>query len=94
MASRGQTTSETAHAAAGQNVLLKIDAAKIAPSTAYQLQLVTASGSEVWKTQVASKDNLISVLVPRQLGKGKYWVRIYSGTDSETPVQEYGLAIE
>ncbi|MGI8745354.1 MAG: hypothetical protein ACR2NN_22820 [Bryobacteraceae bacterium] len=85
--------SDTGTSASGK-VLLNIDTSTLATSPAYQLQLVSSSGSEVWKSRVIPQNGRIIAAVPRKLGAGRYWVRIYSETGSTQPLQEFGLRVD
>ncbi|MDQ6759086.1 MAG: hypothetical protein M3Z32_04360 [Acidobacteriota bacterium] len=91
-AARGQDTL-TPHASSRENLLLTIDATRIPPAPAYVLQLVNASGAEVWKADVKAQGTQITAKVPKRRA-GTYWVRLYNPRDTETPLQEYGLVIE
>ena len=93
-ASRGGETPPP-HAKSNDNVSLKIDVKTIPPASAYQLQIVNATGEEVWKSKVSRQDNQeIVVAKAPKLGHGAYWVRIYSATDLESPLAEYPLTID
>lgn len=92
-ASRGQAAS-TPHARSLDKLLLRIDTTTLPAAPVYRLQLVNATGREVWKSDVIPQGNRQIVAEAPSLSRGKYWVRIYSGTDSETALQEYGVAIE
>ncbi|MDQ2944834.1 MAG: hypothetical protein M3Y27_02625 [Acidobacteriota bacterium] len=83
------------HANSNDNVSLKVDIKTIPVAPAYQLQIVNANGSEVWKSQVSRQDNQeIVVAKAPKLTRGAYWVRIYSATDLEIPLAEYPLVID
>ncbi len=91
-AARGQA-GLTPHASSHERLLLTIDATSIAPAPVYVLQVVNASGGEVWKAEPTTKGNQIAAKVPR-LKAGIYWVRLYNRMDTENPLQEYELVIE
>ncbi len=91
-ASRGQDVL-TPHASSHEKLLLIIDPTSIAPAPVYVLQVVNASGGEVWKAEPTTKGNQIAARVPK-LRAGTYWVRLYNRIDTENPLQEYGLVIK
>ena len=92
-ASRGRETLPP-HASSHDNVVLKIDTTAIPAARAYQLQLVNATGGEVWKSTVTPPGNHQIVAKALKLARGNYWVRIYSATELDTPLAEYPLVID
>ncbi len=92
-ASRGRETVRP-HASSHDKVLLKIDAGTIPAAPAYQLQIVNATGGDVWKSKVTPPGNHQIMANAPRLDRGNYWVRIYSATDLENPLQEYALVID
>ena len=93
-ASRGAETAPS-HANSNDSLSLKIDTKTIPVAPAYQLQIVNATGEEVWKGKVSRQDNQeIGVAKAPKLNHGAYWVRIYSATDLDSPLAEYPLVID
>ena len=88
------TAPRGAHTASAHGkILLKIDAASIPPSPSYQLQVVDASGREVWRTNLSPQNGEILAPVPMELRAGRYWVRLSTASDLKL-LQEYGLSVD
>jgi anti-sigma factor RsiW len=92
-ASRGAHTGLMAHASAHGKIRLKIDAASVPPSSSYQLQVVDASGREIWRTNLSPQNDEILAPIPMELPAGRYWVRLSTASDLKL-LQEYGLAVD
>ncbi len=70
-----------ARAAAGRPLDLLIDTGDLAAdrstTTEYRLEVVTASGKQIWKSADVSS-GLLSVHLPQGLPAGLYWMRLYN----------------
>lgn len=82
--------SPLAPAPAGKPLRLNIDLPDLAPGRAYRVEVVDAAGSPVWKGAVSDSNGKLVATIPRPLGKGVYWVRLY-GADSEL-LREFGMS--
>jgi hypothetical protein len=58
----------------------------------YRLQVVNASGNEIWSGTVASAGRQIRIAMPHSLGSGQYWIRLF-GKD-EIQLREFGLRVD
>jgi hypothetical protein len=74
---------------AGKRFLLKADVTGLSPASEFKLEVADSSGAVVWRAAVSPKDALISTVVARKLGAGRYWVRLYDPAGAL--VREYGL---
>ena len=74
---------------AGKPFLLKADVTGLPPAPEFRLEVADSSGALVWRATVSPKDALISTVVARKLGAGRYWVRLYDPAGAL--VREYGL---
>jgi hypothetical protein len=81
-----------AHAPARRPLDIRINAADVAAAAAYRLEVVTASGTQVWKSAPEVSPGTLSVHLPQGLAAGVYWVRLYTGR-SEI-LAEFGLLLE
>ncbi len=91
IASRGAAQTLISHAQAG-NIVLQVDASELPPLPAYKLQVVDASGREIWSGDAANVRHEIKLPIPHALPSGQYWVRLF-GRDS-TQLREFGLEVE
>ncbi len=82
--------SPLAPAPAGKLLRLSIDLPDLAPGREYRAEVVDAAGSPVWKGAVSDINGKLVATMPRPLGKGVYWVRLY-GADSEL-LREFGIS--
>ena len=71
-ASRG--SSFIAHASPNAKVRLRIEAGRLTPRPAYQIEVVNAAGAQVWKTQAAPSGGQLTALIPRPLPAGTYYL--------------------
>ena len=55
----------------------------------FRLEVAGSGGAVVWRATVSPKDALISTVVARKLGAGRYWVRLYDPAGAL--VREYAL---
>ncbi|MDP3001068.1 MAG: hypothetical protein Q8N47_26535 [Bryobacterales bacterium] len=74
---------------AGKPFLLKADVKGLPPASEFRLEVADSGGAVVWRATVSPKDALISTVVARKLGAGRYWVRLYDPAGAL--VREYGL---
>ena len=74
---------------AGKPFLLKADVTGLHPASEFRLEVADSGGAVVWRAAVSPKDALISTVVARKLGAGRYWVRLYDPAGAL--VREYGL---
>jgi hypothetical protein len=74
---------------AGKPFVLKADVTGLSPASEFRLEVVDSGGAVVWRAAVSPKDALITTVVARKLGAGRYWVRLYNPAGAL--VREYGL---
>jgi hypothetical protein len=74
---------------AGKPFLLKADVTGLPPASEFRLEIADSGGGIVWRATVSPKDALISTVVARKLGAGRYWVRLYHPAGAL--LREYGL---
>jgi len=74
---------------AGKPFLLKADMTGLPPASEFRLEVADSGGGVVWRATVSPKDALISTVVARKLGAGRYWVRLYHPAGAL--LREYGL---
>jgi anti-sigma factor RsiW len=86
--------SPRAHAPALRPLLLKLDLKGVAALDSYQVRIVDARGGGVLDATAKPDHERLSVPGAIRLGRGTYWVRLYDPSDPQTPLREYGLALE
>ena len=59
----------------------------------YRVEIVDSRGTKQWYGVVAWSDGVASVHVPKLLGAGQYWVRLYEVPPDSELVREYGLKV-
>ena len=97
---RGGDRAALAHAPAGKPLDLIIDATSLPDAGAYRLQIVNASGKNVWSGMAVASEEKLSTHVSKALAPGVYWVRLYgSPRESKVPgdaglLREFGLRLE
>jgi hypothetical protein len=93
---RGGGALSSAHAPAGRPLRLNIDGNTLPPAADYRLQVVNATGGEVWSGAAVASDGKLSAQVAKTLRPGVYWVRIYSARPSGGPelLREFGLRLD
>jgi hypothetical protein len=83
-------------APAGKPLELRLDAPDLASDPAarsqYRVEVVDASGGLVWKGPVTETGGKLVAHVPKPLGTGVYWVRLY-GAGSEL-LREFGISVK
>ena len=75
---RGGDAAGFAHAPPGKPLDLVIDATTLPAASAYRLQIVNASGKNVWSEAAVASDGKLSAHLPKGFGPGVYWVRLYA----------------
>ena len=93
VASRGGDSIPIAHARAGSSLILHMDATEIAKADSYTVELVNATGSQVWRGPVRSQANRLEVEVSSELKPGKYWARLFDSSQPPVLLREYGLEL-
>jgi anti-sigma factor RsiW len=93
---RGGDAATFAHAPAGKPLDLVIDGTSLPAASAYRLQIVNASGKNVWSGPAVASDEKLAAHLTAGLGPGVYWVRLYA---SQVPgeaglLREFGLRLD
>jgi len=97
---RGGVAAGFAHAPAGKPLDLLIDGTSLPAAGAYRLQVVNASGENVWSEAAVASDGKLSARLRKGFGPGVYWVRLYaSQAPGDAPgeaglLREFGLRLE
>lgn len=86
--------SPRAHAPAQRPLLLTLDLRGVAALDFYQVRIVDAGGGGVLDATAKPDHERLSVPGSIRLGRGTYWVRLYDPSEPQTPLREYGLALE
>jgi hypothetical protein len=81
-----------ARAPARKPLNLYIDAGDVPAAPEYRMVVVTASGEQVWAGRPKVSGGMLSVMLPRGLKSGPYWVRLYS--PESKILAEYSLRLE
>jgi hypothetical protein len=89
---RGIGEDMSAHAAPGK-LILHADVSELRQMPVYVLQLVSKSGSEIWKGKVPAIESQLRQEVPLPVRVGGYWVRVYGANGSDL-LREYGLEVK
>jgi hypothetical protein len=84
--------SPLAPAPAGKPLRLDLGLPDLVSGKEYRAEVVDAAGSLVWKGTVPDIDGKLVAIVSRPLGRGLYWVRLYSA-DKEL-LREFGMSAE
>jgi hypothetical protein len=82
----------TASAPLGRPLTLEVSQSDIPPEVSYTLEVVTQFGSSEWKGAPERSGGKLIGRLPRGLGKGAYWVRLF-GPRAEL-IREFGLRVE
>jgi hypothetical protein len=77
-------------APAGKPLQLDMNAPDLKSGKQYRVEVVDATGYTVWKGAVTGTDGKLVATMPKPLGRGMYWVRLY-GADSEL-LREFGIS--
>ena len=80
---RGASGAEinTAQVPASKAPEIVFDRATLPVRDSYRIEVVTASGSQVYSGTPAMDASTLTGRVPKRLGSGRYWARVYSGGD-------------
>ena len=90
MSYRGLEQSILAHG----NLVLKLSTVDLRPERTFRIQVVSASGTEVWRGQATAEDNGdLQVKVEKYLSAGQYWVRLFE-TSGDSMLREYSLPLK
>lgn len=84
---------QPAAANAGEPLVLQLERGTLGAGRPYRIEIANASGTVVWYGVVTWKAGLPSVHVPRPLGPGTYWVRLYDIEPGGEQLREYGLLV-
>ena len=79
-----------APAPAGKPLELDIETPDLRSGSQYRIEVVDASGGPVWNGAVTETGGKLAAHMPKTLGAGVYWVRLY-GVDSQL-LREFGLS--
>jgi hypothetical protein len=93
---RGGDAATFAHAPAGKPLDLLIDGTSLPAASAYRLQIVNASGKNVWSGPAVASGEKLAAHVSEGPRTGVYWVRLYA---SQVPgeaglLREFGLRLD
>jgi len=83
----------TAHAPRGKTLTLEMEAAQLPGLPLYAVEIVDASGSQVWEGSGTVRDGLIVTEPVRSLEPGRYWVRLYEPGSPRELLREFGLEV-
>ncbi len=86
--------SPRAQAPALRPLQLTLDLRGVAALDSYQVRIVDVRGGGVFDTTAKPDHDRLSVGASVRLGRGNYWVRLYNPSEPQTPLREYGLALE
>ncbi len=86
--------SPRAHAPSHQPLLLTLNLRGVATLDSYQVRIVDAQGGGVLDATAKPDHERLSVPASIRLARGTYWVRLYNPSEPQTPLREYGLALE
>jgi hypothetical protein len=90
---RGTAGASTPRAPAGVPLELRIDASHLQAGEGRRIEIVDSGGHLIWKGgAVGAPEGQLRASVPKRLGAGIYWVRLYGA--SEHLLQEFGLRVE
>jgi hypothetical protein len=77
----------------GSLLQLRLGAEGLKSGQPYRVEIANARGVRVWYGALAWSDSVAEVHVPKLLGAGQYWVRLYDMQLESEPVREYALTI-
>jgi hypothetical protein len=78
---------------AGTLLELKLGTEGLKQGLPYRVEIVDAKGTKVWYGVAGWKDEIAAVNVPKPLGAGRYWVRLYDLPPESEVVREFGLTV-
>lgn len=88
-----QDMNQALHAPARRPLRLQIDLSDLPGTTSYRVEVVTASGSRAWSGPPQLRDGKWEAAVSPGLGKGLFWVRLYTANSPEL-LSEYPLRVD
>jgi len=91
---RGAADSSAPKVPSGRALLLEADLAGLPQQDAWELRLVDSSGRPVRTFRAQSEGARVIVPVPKGLGKGAYWARLYAQGAPSQLLREYALRVE
>jgi hypothetical protein len=89
---RGGEDVAITHALAASPLDLQADITDLPGAIAYRIEVVDRAGRPVWDQTVPVSSGTLSAHLPKGLGQGVYWVRLYSG--SGALLREFGLRLD
>lgn len=84
---------DAAVANAGERLSLQLEQGRLRAGLPYRIEIADSKGTVVWYGVVSWAAGAPSVNVPRPLGPGTYWVRLYGPEPEGELLREYGLAV-
>ncbi len=91
---RGAADSSMAKVPSGRALLLEADLAGLPQHDAWELRLVDSSGRPIRTSLAESEGTRVIVPVPKGLGKGAYWARLYARGAPNQLLREYALQVQ
>ena len=91
IARRGPEQAPVANA--GERLTLELERGTLSAGQPYRIEIANATGTVVWYGVVNWAAGAPSVNVPRPLGPGAYWVRLYDVEPGGNLLREYGLTV-
>jgi hypothetical protein len=91
-AARGGTASGLNSAPAGRTLSLQFDMTELPQAGEYGIEVADAKGAVVWAGTAKPRNGRLAIDEARKLTKGRYWVRIHSGSNREL-LREFELAV-
>ena len=92
LARRGPEHAPVANA--GERLTLQLERGTLVAGRPYRIEIANATGTVVWYGVVNWAAGAPSVNVPRPLGPGAYWVRLYAVEPGGNLLREYGLTVK
>lgn len=90
---RGAGQRSVIQAPVGQRLALNLDLTEVQHAQEYRLEVVNASGAQVWAGLVKKSGSRLRAELPVTLAQGIYWVRLYIPTPAPLLLREYGLQV-
>jgi hypothetical protein len=91
---RSGTGTGIRHTPVARRLILDIDTSHLPSSCECRLQIVNRNGQDLWERRVRVDGPAVSVEIPRVLGSGRYWVRLYGPESSDSLWREYGFEVD
>jgi hypothetical protein len=73
---------------------LEMDLTGLSGHAAWEVELVDATGSQIWRTTTQSANDKLALDYKRGLEPGTYWIRLYTPDNPREAVREFGLTAE